>query len=624
MAIPNAEYWARRMEIAHLALEDRGLAYVRNLEAQFDRAIAQVEKDIAVWYQRFADNNAISYAEARKWLTAGELKEFRWTVEDYIRHGEENALDGRWMRELENASARVHISRLDALKLEIQQQAELLHGGQLDGLDALMRRTYTEGYYTTAYELQRGIGTGWTLHGLNEGTVSRVLTRPWTEDGQTFTDRVWTNKRALVNSVNTHLTQMIVRGESPARAIAAVTHDMGVAKNKAARLVMTESAYFSSAAQADCYKGLGVEHYVIVATLDSQTSEICRDLDGDLFKMSEYTVGATAPPFHPWCRTCTAPWFEDMAGLGERAIRDPDTNKTVVDIPRGMKYRDWEKQFVQPDPAPVSAGLPTAPKNDIIKGTARTMAEAARQSQQYAGAAAYRGVKNLDSVNELNGTLDYLGQTYHGKPLAEIKTSTGSDAWASANYRGLYPRAHFLNDPAGAVASSTTDWVATNAARFAEYTKAVEAARQEIASAGTASARRTWEKIMQARQETLDRIIERMKYARHNVVYAGHEVRSVFTHEYGHVLADQVFGQINGARANPAFAYNTNNVLYQRVQLVKNTFDKAVADGDIFSISMYAAKDAHEFLAEVFTMYDMGMETLPAYIVDMIEEVFDL
>ncbi|MDR1692267.1 MAG: minor capsid protein [Oscillospiraceae bacterium] len=342
----NAEYWARRMVILHTALEDRGLEYIHNLETQFDRAAASIERDISVWYQRYADNNAISYAEARKRLTAGELKEFRWSVKEYIRRGQESALDGRWVKELENASARMHISRLDALKLQLQQQAEVLHGGQLDGLDALLRRTYADGFYQTAFEVQRGIGTGWTLHGLNEGTVGKALSRPWTTDGRTFSGRIWANRDALVRSVNTHLTQAIIRGDGARGAIDAVMRDMRSSKSNAARLVMTESAALASAAQKDCFNTLGVERYVIVATLDSITSDVCRDLDGKVFRMPEYAVGVTAPPFHPWCRTCTAPWFEDMAGLGERASRDPATGKTVTDVPKDMKYPEWKEKYV--------------------------------------------------------------------------------------------------------------------------------------------------------------------------------------------------------------------------------------------------------------------------------------
>lgn len=344
MATNNAEYWARRMKLLEEALADQGFDYVQNLEKQFDRAIAQIEKETAAWYQRFADNNGITYIQARKWLTTDELQEFHWTVEEYIQYAQDNELSGQWIRQLENASAKVHISRLDALKLELQQQVERLAGGQLDGIDALARRIYTEGYYKTAFEIQRGVGVGWTLHALNEDAIAKVLSRPWTTDGQTFRDRVWTNKTALLNSVNQHLTQMIIRGESARKTIDTLAHDMNVSKSKAGRLVMTESAYFSSAAQKDCFNTLGVERYVVVATLDKDTCDVCGDMDGKVFKMSEYEEGLTAPPFHPWCRCCTAPWYEDMQNLGARAARDGN-NQTFY-VPRDTTYKSWMAQAV--------------------------------------------------------------------------------------------------------------------------------------------------------------------------------------------------------------------------------------------------------------------------------------
>lgn len=355
----NGDYWARRMKNMEDALLDQSYAYVENLDEQFRAAEAEIERQLSAWYQRFADNNEISLAEARKLLNSSELAEFRWTVEEYIKHGEENALTGAWMKELENASARVHISRLDALKIQLQQQAELLYSNQLDALDAAARQTYTGSLYHTAYEIQRGLGVGWTMQAINEGAIQKVLSRPWTTDGQTFRDRCWTNKQSLVNSVNTQLTQMIVRGESADRAISAISKQFEVSRSKAGRLVMTESAYFSSAAQKDCFTSLGVERYVLVASFDHDTCELCGALDGKVFKMSEYQVGVTAPPFHPWCRCCTAPYYEDLAGVGERWVRNEDG--TTGKVPARTTFEEWEKGHVSE--IKLTAGLSGATLN---------------------------------------------------------------------------------------------------------------------------------------------------------------------------------------------------------------------------------------------------------------------
>ena len=76
---------------------------------------------------------------------------------------------------------------------------------------------------------------------------------------------------------------------------------MNVSKQNAGRLVMTEQAAFSNAAQKDCFAELGVEQFEILETLDSFTCSLCGSMDGQHFPMSQYEIGVTAPPFHPNC-----------------------------------------------------------------------------------------------------------------------------------------------------------------------------------------------------------------------------------------------------------------------------------------------------------------------------------
>lgn len=345
----NEEYWANRMRILEESLLDTGYDYVKNLEEQYDAAIKTIESQISVWYQRFAKNNDISLAEARKLLTTKELKEFKWTVEEYIKYGQKNAISQEWMKQLENASARVHISRLDSLKLQLQQQAEVLHGTQSEALNSSLGELYERGYYHTAFEIQKGLGVGWSLHGLTDDAIKKVLSKPWTLDGQTFSDRIWANKESLVNTVNTQLTQMIMRGAAPDKAIKAISERFNVSKSQAGRLVMTESAAFANMARKDCFNDLGVEKFIVVETLDNETCSLCGQLDGKVFAMGEYEVGVTAPPFHPWCRGTTAPYFEDLEGLGDRYARDVKTGERFT-IPKDMTYKDWkEKYIVQPE-----------------------------------------------------------------------------------------------------------------------------------------------------------------------------------------------------------------------------------------------------------------------------------
>ena len=284
----NSDYWKLRFSQLESAQNQDGAAVRAELERQYRRAERELEGKIRAWYQRLADNNGVSMAEARRMLSAHELKEFRWDVWEYIRCGQENELDGRWVKELENASARFHISRLEALKLQTQQSLEVMFGNQLDSVDAAMKRIYLNGYYHTAYELQKGFGIGWDIAEIDQSAVEKVICKPWAVDGKNFSERIWGNRQKLIGEIHNELTQSILLGADPQKAIDAIAHKMENSRYNAGRLVMTEEAYFSSAAQKDCFNELGVEQYEIVATLDSRTSEICRNLDGKVFPMKDY------------------------------------------------------------------------------------------------------------------------------------------------------------------------------------------------------------------------------------------------------------------------------------------------------------------------------------------------
>lgn len=342
----NSEYWKLRFEQLEQAQNGQGAAAFAEIEKQYKEAQKQIEGQIARWYQRFADNNGITLAQARQYLKGAALKEFQWDVQDYIKYGQDNALMGGWMKELENASAKYHISKLEALKIQTQQSLEVMFSKQMGTVTGAMGDIFESGYYHTAYELQKGFNIGWDIAGLDQSQIEKALSKPWAVDGKNFSERIWTNKEKLISELHGELTQNIMLGADPQKAIDSLAKKMNTSKQNAGRLIMTEEAYFSSAAQRDCFNELDVEQYEIVATLDSHTSDICRSLDGKHFPMKDFQAGVTAPPFHVYCRSTTVPYFdEDFGDIGERAARDEETGKTYY-IPDDMNYEDWKQTFV--------------------------------------------------------------------------------------------------------------------------------------------------------------------------------------------------------------------------------------------------------------------------------------
>ena len=340
----NSDYWKQRFEQLETAQNEMAEETLADIVRIYRDAQKELTGEIAAWYARFATGNGVTLADAHRMLTARELEEFKWDVREYIRRGEENAITGQWAKQLENASYRYHISRLEALKVRVQNSMETLFAKQNRALSDSMRRVYESGYYHTAFELQKGFGIGWDIAALNQREVEKVLAKPWTADGYNFSQRIWRNKDKLISTVHTELSRNIALGQDPQKAIDRIAKTMETSRSNAGRLVMTEEAYFSSVAQGQAYEDLGVEQYEILATLDSHTSEICRGMDGKRFPTKDRQVGVTAPPFHVRCRSTTIPYDPDFEDIGQRAARGED-GKTYY-VPADMTYREWERAFV--------------------------------------------------------------------------------------------------------------------------------------------------------------------------------------------------------------------------------------------------------------------------------------
>lgn len=340
----NSAYWKKRYEQLEKTSYQKGVEFYQKLDDQYVNAASQIDKEIRAWYQRFAINNNVSITEAKKMLDKEELKELKWTVNEYIKYGEENAIDGRFMKQLENASARYHISRLEALKLNTQNVIEKLYGNQTDEITDFIKNIYTDNMFHSMYELQKGFNIGWNFSGIDEKKLDKLISIPWTVDRVNFSDRIWQNKTKLLNELSNELTSMCLTGKSPDTAIKNISKKLNVAKSRAKSIIYTESSHFQSQSDRDTLKEFGCEKYEILATLDSHTSEICQEMDGKVFDLKNFETGVSAPPFHPYCRTVIVPAFDDDFDVGERAARGED-GKTYY-IPDDITYPEWKKAFV--------------------------------------------------------------------------------------------------------------------------------------------------------------------------------------------------------------------------------------------------------------------------------------
>ena len=342
----SSEYWKQRFDQVEQSANNRSVKYTKQLEKKYQTAAQQLDKQINAWYQRIAVNNEVTITEARKLLSDAELKEFKWTVEDYIKYGQQNAVDQSWMKELENASAKFHINRLEAMKLEARQQVEQLFAGGQEAMYDTLADVYKDTFYRSCFEIQKGVGVGFDVSKLDDKQVSTLLKKPWSVDGTNFSTKLWGNKRKLINTLDQELSRMVLTGESPKNAIANIRKAMDTSQYAAKRLVLTEQAYFTTVAQKNAYGELDVEEYEIVATLDNRTSDICQKMDGQHFPLKDMQPGVNAPPFHVFCRTTTCPYFNDEFTVDDKRVAKDEETGQWYEVPANMTYPEWKKSFV--------------------------------------------------------------------------------------------------------------------------------------------------------------------------------------------------------------------------------------------------------------------------------------
>lgn len=338
----SRDYWRKRQEDLQNLILEPSESYVKEIEKGYREALKELESRISLWYQRFAYNNNVDIVTARKMLNKGELAELKWDLQEYIKRAQEGST---WAKELENASARVHISRYQALQLQVRDCIESLYAGRENKLKDILGDVYTESEYHNAYEIYLRTGREIAFDVVDMDKLNRLLAKPWTVDGKNFSGRIWDNKDKLIRTLNQEFTQAFAMGFNPQQLIDRVAKKMDSDRYNAGRLIMTESAYFATKGQIDCYKSLDVEEFEVIGALDSLTCSTCGSIDGKHYPVTAMEAGSTAPPFHPNCRCTTVPYFDDEFTEGEeRAARDKDGNTYYT---KAKTYEEWKKDNVR-------------------------------------------------------------------------------------------------------------------------------------------------------------------------------------------------------------------------------------------------------------------------------------
>lgn len=275
---------------------------MKNIDAEiqqiYERMVPEIQKEIESFYQRYADKEGISLAEAKKRVSKFDVRAFEARAAKMVKDRDFSDEANELMR-LYNATMR--INRLELLKADIG-----LH--MIDGFDDLEKLTGEKLTEEAVKEFERQAGIlGNGVKGASERAKSLV--------GQsfmnaTFSERIWSNQEALRNKLSTILTKGLIGGKSYQSLAAEIRKDFNVSAREAMRLVRTEMVRVQTQAQIDSYKANGWEEFEFLA-YGTASCEICNALNKKHFKISDFKPAENAPPMHPNCRCRTAPYEDE-------------------------------------------------------------------------------------------------------------------------------------------------------------------------------------------------------------------------------------------------------------------------------------------------------------------------
>lgn len=321
----SREYWEKRARENENKVYKQGTDLMKELNSSYTRARREIQKSINDLVARYMDKTELSYAEAMKYLTSSEFKEWRMTLEDYEEHIElledvSPELAKKVRIELETLAMKSRITRLDSLKIQIDFELNKKTIAEQDLIEKGVSAAYTDFYKIQTTEF--GLTGVHTI--LPKATLERLVQQPWS--GENFSERIWGNAEALGKVLKQEIIQSFMQGISVKDLSDRIEKRFITDRYNTERLVRTELNYALNETTRLSYEEAEIEEYEYLAEIDSRTSDICRELNGKIFKVKDAKVGVNYCPMHPNCRSTTVPVI-DYENFGKKKESDIQEKK---------------------------------------------------------------------------------------------------------------------------------------------------------------------------------------------------------------------------------------------------------------------------------------------------------
>ena len=349
----NAEYWEKRiLRDKKKAISDEKIIQ-KQLNKIYKDTFKELEKDIMTLFQRYANDNGLTYSDAIKYLTSKEFYEWRMDLSEYIELIEKTS-DEKLLLELNTLAMKSRISRLEQLTYQVNKQLNKCFTYSNDIVKELLEKSVVNAYSDSAKNVNYAYGMEATKSIAKE-RVTKILMEPWS--GANFSESIWSNRDKLAGVVRNELTKGIYQGKSSRNICNEISKRMEGSKDDIMRVVRTERSHAVNKAKLEQYKDTGFEYYKYKAAIgQSRTCERCRKIHKESeekpIKLSEAVEGENFPPLHPNCRCTVVPFMsntiiskedkEDFEKFKSVGIGIPDDIEDFVKIKYNDNKEAWE------------------------------------------------------------------------------------------------------------------------------------------------------------------------------------------------------------------------------------------------------------------------------------------
>lgn len=289
------DYWRNRENEQHKHNITEEKKYNQELNKIYKDMMDECKRSINNFYAKYASENGITMAEAKKRASKLDIEEYARKAAKYVKT-KDFTKEANDAMKIYNLTMKVN--RLELLKADLGLELAKGHSKIYQLFyKALKKRSIDE------FKRQSGI-LGKTVQ--NNTKLANSIVNASFHNAK-FSDRIWMHQDLLKNDLNKLLQIGLIQGKNPKTLATELRKRFNVKQSDAERLMQTELARVQVEAQKKSYIENGLEEYEYIACGGSDVCDVCKALDGKHFKIKDMMPGLNAPPMHPRCHCSTAP-----------------------------------------------------------------------------------------------------------------------------------------------------------------------------------------------------------------------------------------------------------------------------------------------------------------------------